>query len=190
MTPPRLANNQIFLRLNLATLLVYGAMAIMFFLIPFELVDRRGLTPLDAGLTFLPFTLGVGLLSRLFGGIADKTGARTMLILGPLGAALAYVWMALTQSASLTIAVIGPLALMGLSFAVLVAPLTASVMSSVDQSDEGLASGINNAASRVAQLAGVAIGAGIGSIASGYQLGLVAAAILSAGGALVAAWKR
>jgi predicted MFS family arabinose efflux permease len=113
-----------------------------------------------------------------------------MLILGPLGAALAYVWMALTQSASLTIAVIGPLALMGLSFAVLVAPLTASVMSSVDQSDEGLASGINNAASRVAQLAGVAIGAGIGSIASGYQLGLVAAAILSAGGALVAAWKR
>jgi EmrB/QacA subfamily drug resistance transporter len=190
MTPPRLAKNRVFVRLNLATLLVYGAMAIMFFLIPFELVDRRGLTPLDAGLTFLPFTLGVGLLSRLFGGIADKTGARTMLILGPLGAALAYVWMALTQSASLTIGVIGPMALMGLSFAVLVAPLTASVMSSVDQSDEGLASGINNAASRVAQLAGVAIGAGIGSLASGYQVGLFAAAILSAGGALVAAWKR
>jgi predicted MFS family arabinose efflux permease len=140
--------------------------------------------------TFLPFTLGVGLLSRLFGGIADKIGARSMLIVGPLGAALAYVWMALGQRASLMISVIGPMALMGFSFAVLVAPLTASVMSSVDQSDEGLASGINNAASRVAQLAGVAIGAGIGSLASGYQLGLFAAAVLSAAGAMTVAWKR
>jgi hypothetical protein len=51
---------------------------------------------------------------------------------------------------------------LGISFAVLVAPLTASVMSSVSQSDEGLASGVNNAASRVAQLAGVAVGAGLG----------------------------
>jgi EmrB/QacA subfamily drug resistance transporter len=190
MTPPRLAKNRIFVRLNLATLLVYGAMAIMFFLLPFELVDRRGLTPLDAGLTFLPFTLGVGLLSRMFGGIADNIGARSMLIVGPLGAALAYVWMALTQSASLTVGIIGPMALLGLSFAVLIAPLTASVMSSVDQSDEGLASGINNAASRIAQLTGVAIGAGVGSLASGYQLGLFAAAVLSAAGALTAAWKR
>ncbi|MFZ0846838.1 MAG: MFS transporter, partial [Pseudolabrys sp.] len=190
MTPPRLAKNRIFVRLNLATLLVYGAMAIMFFLLPFELVDRRGLTPLDAGLTFLPFTLGVGLLSRMFGGIADNIGARSMLIVGPLGAALAYVWMALAQSASLTVGIIGPMALLGLSFAVLIAPLTASVMSSVDQSDEGLASGINNAASRIAQLTGVAIGAGVGSLASGYQLGLFAAAVLSAAGALTAAWKR
>jgi MFS family permease len=61
MTPPRLAENRVFLGLNVATLLVY---AVMFFLVPFDLVDRRGLPPIDAGLTFLPFTLGVGLLMR------------------------------------------------------------------------------------------------------------------------------
>ncbi|MGH6977394.1 MAG: hypothetical protein ACREED_10240, partial [Stellaceae bacterium] len=67
------------------------------------------------------------------------------------------------------------------------APLTASVMSSVAPSDEGLASGINNAASRVAQLAGVAIGAGLGSLVSGYRFGLIAAAIVSLAGALTMA---
>src|SRR3546814_398166 len=123
----------------------------MFFLLPFDLVDRRALPSTEAGLVFLPFTLGVGLLSRVFGDLADKVGARAMLIAGPAGAALAYVWMALGQEESLMLGVIGPMTLLGLSFAVLVAPLTASVMSSVDQADEGLASGINNAASRIAQ---------------------------------------
>jgi predicted MFS family arabinose efflux permease len=57
----------------------------------------------------------------------------------------------------------------------------------VRQSDEGRASGINNATSRVAQLSGVAIGAAIGSFVSGYLLGLIAAATLSVAGALVVA---
>jgi hypothetical protein len=43
MTPPRLAQNRVFLGLNVATLLVYAGLSIMFFLVPFDLVDRRGL---------------------------------------------------------------------------------------------------------------------------------------------------
>src|SRR3546814_8961021 len=93
MTPPRLVGNRAFFGLNLATLMVYGGLSIMFFLLPFDLVDRRGLQSTDAGLAFLPFTLGVGLLSRVFGGLADRLGARVMLIVGPAGAAAAYVWM-------------------------------------------------------------------------------------------------
>jgi EmrB/QacA subfamily drug resistance transporter len=186
MTPPRLVENRAFLGLNVATLMIYAAVSIMFFLLPFDLVDRRALSSTDAGLAFLPFTLGVGLLSNLFGGLADKIGARAMLIAGPLGAAVAYILMALGREDSLMLGVIGPMALLGLSFAVLVAPLTASVMSSVDQADEGLASGINNAASRIAQLAGVALAAGVASFASGYEVGLAVAAAASIGGAFTA----
>jgi EmrB/QacA subfamily drug resistance transporter len=184
MTPPRLGKNRTFVGLNAATLLIYSGLSIMFFLVPFDLVDRRGLPSIEAGLTFLPFTVGVGLLSQPFGSLADAIGARKMLIGGPLGAGVAYIWMALGRDAGLTFGVICPMALLGISFAVLVAPLTASVMSSVEQSDEGLASGINNAASRVAQLTGVAIAAGVGSFASGYQDGLLAAAALTVTGAL------
>jgi pimeloyl-ACP methyl ester carboxylesterase len=64
-----------------------------------------------------------------------------MLVMGAVGASAAYVWMALAQGAALIPGVIAPQALLGISFAVLIAPLTASVLSSVTPSDEGLASG-------------------------------------------------
>jgi EmrB/QacA subfamily drug resistance transporter len=188
MTPPRLAANRVFVSLNVATLLIYTGLAIMFFLVSFDLIDRRRLSPTEAGLAFLPFTLGVGLLSRTFGRAADTPGARTMLIAGPIGAALAYVLMGLGKTASFAIGVIGPMALLGISFAVLVAPLTASVLSSLDSAEEGLASGVNNSVSRVAQLAGIALAAGIASYSAGYQAGLgIAAAVSIAGAATVAA---
>src|SRR5205814_4584651 len=50
MTPPRLVENRPFLGLNVATLMVYAGVSIMFFLLPFDLVDRRGLSSTDAGL--------------------------------------------------------------------------------------------------------------------------------------------
>jgi predicted MFS family arabinose efflux permease len=110
-----------------------------------------------------------------------------MLIIGPLAAALALLLMALAAHASLVLGVIVPMLLLGVAFAVLVTPLTASVMSSVVDADAGLASGINNAISRVAQLTGVALSAGVASYASGYRAGLIAAAALVAAGAAIIA---
>lgn len=187
MTPPRLAENRPFFGLNLATLLIYGAVSIMFFLLPFELVDRRGLSATDAGLAFLPFTLAVGFLSRFFGALSDAIGGRIPLICGSAGATIAYAWMALGREASLLLGVIGPMTLLGLAFAAIAAPLTAAVLSSVEEADEGLASGVNNAVSRVAQLAGVALAAGVASWAFGYEAGLVAAAVASVAGSLAIA---
>jgi len=187
MTPPRLVENRTFFGLNASTLMIYSGLAIMFFLLPFDLVDRRGMTPTEAGLAFLPFTLGLGLLSRPFGALADSIGARAMLIAGAAGASLALLWMAFGQNASLILAVIAPMTLLGISFAVLVTPLTASVISSVERNDEGLASGINNAISRVAQLLGIALAASIASLEPGFQIGFMAAAAVTMAGALTVA---
>jgi EmrB/QacA subfamily drug resistance transporter len=187
MTPPRLAGNRSFVSLNIATLFIYAGLSVMFFLVSFDLIDRRGLTPTDAGLVFLPFTLGVGLLSQPFGALADKLGARRMLILGPFAASLAFLLLALASNASLLLGVLAPMALLGIAFAVLITPLTASVMSAVAPADEALASGVNNAVSRVAQLAGVALSAGVASYSSGYRAGLAVAAVFAAAGAGIVA---
>jgi len=183
MTPPRLLANRPFVSLNVATLLIYIGLAVMFFLLSFDLIDRRQLTPTHAGLVFLPFTLGTGLLSRSFGLLSDKIGARIMLIIGPLGAALAYILLALGKEAPLALGVLVPMTLLGVSFAALVPPLTASVLSSVKDEDEGLASGVNNAVSRIAQLVGIALAAGLAPYAVGYAACLIIAAALSAAAA-------
>jgi predicted MFS family arabinose efflux permease len=187
MTPPWLLGNRAFVGLNAATLLLYIGLAIMFFLASFDLIDRRGLTPTDAGLAFLPFTLGVGLLSRPFGAVADKIGARVMLIDGSFGAAVAFLLLALGVNAPLVPGVLAPMTLLGISFAMLVAPLTASVLSSVNDADEGLASGVNNAVARIAQMAGIALAAGLASYSSGYRLSLMAAAVLAFAAAIITA---
>ena len=58
--------------------------------------------------------------------------------------------------------------------------MTTSVLASVTNSEEGLASGVNNAVSRIAQLAGIAFAAGLASFAAGYIASLIVAAILAA----------
>lgn len=79
------------------------------------------------------------------------------------------------------------MALLGTSFAIMVAPLTASVLSSVGAADEGLASGINNAISRIAQLIGIALAAGAASFALAYEIWFAGAAVLSIAAATTAA---
>jgi hypothetical protein len=58
--------------------MVYARISIMFFLLPFDPIDRRALSSTHAGMAVLPFALGVGLLLGAFGGLADKFGARAI----------------------------------------------------------------------------------------------------------------
>ena len=183
MVPGRMFKSPGFLSLNIATLLIYAGLSLMFFLLPFELIDRRELSATQAGLALLPFTLAVAFLSQPAGQLADRIGARPLLIAGPVLAAIGFVLLASLQSAGFLIGVLVPIALSGLGFSLLVSPLTAAVMSSVPDEDTGLASGINNTASRIAQLLGVALAAAVAPLTGGFSTGLLVAAGLCIAGA-------
>ena len=185
MTPGYVFRSIPFSGLNLATLFVYAGLSIMFFLLPFKLVDTMSMSPTQAGLAFLPFTLSVGLLSRFFGNLSGRIGERPLLLAGPLIAATSFALFAISPGSSVWTSVIIPMTLSGLGFAVIVAPLTSSVMANVKESDEGLASGVNNTASRIAQMLGIALAAIFAVRNGGFEAGLWLAASLCVVGALI-----
>ncbi len=162
LLPPELLRNRDFAGANLLTLFLYGAFAAILFLLPFDLVARRGYSAAGAGLVFLPIGLVVGLASRPAGRWADMTGPRLPLVLGSALVALAASLLALTLS-DLWLGVVGPVTLMAAGMALVVAPLTTAVMNTVPENESGIASAVNNAASRLAGLISVVI---VGSVAA------------------------
>jgi predicted MFS family arabinose efflux permease len=135
------------------------------FFIPFELIRVRGLSAMQAGAAFLPFTLVMGGLSRWSGGLIQKYGARLPLTVGPVIVALGLVLCAVPSvDTSYWVGFFPAMVVLGFGMAVSVAPLTTTVMHSAGERHSGVASGVNNAISRVAGMLAVAL---LGAIAVG-----------------------
>jgi len=111
-----------------------------------------------AGAALLPFIIIMFALSRWSGGLVDRFGPRLPLTVGPLVVAAGLTLMALTSRTSSYWKGFFPAVLvLGLGMAMSVAPLTTTVMGSVDSEQAGVASGINNAVSRGAGLMAIAV---------------------------------
>jgi EmrB/QacA subfamily drug resistance transporter len=157
MVPLALFRSRTFAGTNLLTLFLYAALGGALFFVPFNLIQVHRYTPTAAGGALLPFVLLVSGMSRWTGALATRVGARRILVLGPVIAASGFLLLAVPGTGGAYWSTFFPgIAVLGLGMGLTVAPLTASVMGSVDRQHAGVASGINNAVSRAAGLLAVA----------------------------------
>ena len=165
MMPPSLFRIPAFSGANLMSFLLYASLSGALFFLPFNLMQVQGYSATQAGAAFLPFTILVGGLSRWAGRLVDQIGARGLLIGGPMVTSVGFGLLAVPGiGGSYWTTYFPGLAVAGLGMAVSVAPLTTIAMNAAGDENAGVASGVNNAASRVASLVAIAV---LGSVAVG-----------------------
>jgi EmrB/QacA subfamily drug resistance transporter len=196
MLPLSLFRSRQFTGANVATFVVYGAMSAAIFLVVLRLQVSLGYSALEAGTSLLPFTGLMLTLSARVGALAQRTGPRLPMTVGPLlSAGGLLLFSRIGPGDHYVTAVFPAVTLFGLGMTTTVAPLTSAVLGAVDRRRAGVASGVNNAVARLAGLLGIAlipavagIGSGTdvaGSLDHGYGAALrISALVCAAGGAV------
>ena len=142
---------------NAVTFVVYAALGGVFFLLVVFLQTALGYTPLQAGAASLPITVLMLALSSRAGALAQARGPRLPLTVGPLLIAAGMLLMLrIAPGSSYLTDVLPAVVVFGLGLAATVAPVTATVLAAADERHAGVASGVNNAVARTAQLVAVA----------------------------------
>ncbi|MFN2518682.1 MAG: MFS transporter, partial [Jatrophihabitantaceae bacterium] len=144
---------------NVMTLLTYAALSAMQFILVLHLQISAGYGALAAGLATAPITIVMLGLSARSGALASRIGPRLQLTAGPLIAAAGMALLLPIDAShrSYLTDVLPGVLVFSMGVTTLVAPLTATVMASAPGDAVGIASGVNNAVSRVGGLLAIAV---------------------------------
>jgi EmrB/QacA subfamily drug resistance transporter len=157
MLPLSIFRSRQFSGANAVTFAVYGALGGALFLVPIQLQQVLGYSPLESGVALLPITLVMLTLSARAGRLSQRIGPRLPMTLGPIvaGTGLALLWR--VQAGETYVGAFLP-AILVFSFGLVltVAPLTSAVLAAAPVEKAGIASAVNNDVARAAGLIAVA----------------------------------
>lgn len=174
---------------NVATAFVYGGLSVGTFALALFLQQVAGYSATATGFAMVPSSVFLITLAALFGRLSGKVGPRLLMTVGPLVAGVGFLLMVrITDQADFLTEVLPAVAAFGLGMAITVAPLTATVLGSVDSGRSGIASAVNNAVSRIAGLVAVALAGAVGGATldvTSFHVLVTAAALALITGAIV-----
>jgi Major Facilitator Superfamily len=183
---------------NVITFVIYAAIGGFFFLFVSFLQISLGYSPIAAGTASLPVTVLTLLFSARAGVLAQRIGPRIPLTVGPLVMAAGLLWLTrLEPGDGYAAGALPGVTLFGLGLTLVAAPITATVLAGTDDTHAGLASGVNNAVARVANLLAVAVLPLLGGITGesfydpsamtdGFHIAMFTCAALATAGGLIA----
>jgi len=157
MMPLGLFTDRVFSAANAMTLLVYAALGSVLFFLVLQLQTVAGYGALEAGVATLPITLCMLFLASRGGQLGVRIGPRIPMTVGPIVMGLSVaLLLGVDRDTSYWIDVLPGLTGFGLGLALMVAPLTSTVLAAAPDPQAGIASGINNAVARTGSLLAVA----------------------------------
>jgi EmrB/QacA subfamily drug resistance transporter len=172
---------------NVATFLIYGALSMQGFILVIFLQQVAHYSAVMAGLSSIPITILLFILSPRFGALAGKFGPRLFMALGPITAGIGVLlMMRIDQQANYITELLPGIIFFGIGMSATVSPLTSAILGSIKPTQAGIGSAVNNAVSRIAGLLAIAtIGVVIGesvTLNGFHRLLLLTATLLVVGG--------
>lgn len=193
MMPLTLFGSRAFVGLTALTFLLYGALGGLIVLLPYLLIVGGGYSPLQAGFALLPFSIMIGIGSRITGRLTERIGPRWPLSIGPIVTGVGFALMVRADpQASYWTSIFPAVLVIAMGMAGAVAPLTTAVLSSVDNRHTGTASGFNSAVARSGGLIATALAGGVmaekgAALTAAYHVSAVVAAVFAVAAGL-SAW--
>lgn len=158
LMPLHLFRNRVFTGINVVTLVHYFALGSVFFFLTLNFQQAQGYSPFIAGLAQLPIPFCLFLMSRYAGNLTDRSGPQRVMPLGIALASLAFLVLTLPGvGANYWLTFLPGELLFGIGNGLTFVPLTAIALGALPARYSGVASGLNNAVARIAQMLAVAV---------------------------------
>ncbi|HLZ00690.1 MAG TPA: MFS transporter [Bradyrhizobium sp.] len=190
MLPLSLFGHRMFALSALVGLLVNIAFYGLIFVLSLYFQDVNGWSPFATGLAFVPM-MGMVLPANLVAArIAERIGAPQAIALGAAIAAAGCLTLLSIAPGTGYLAIGAQLVAIGGGLGLLVPPLTATLLGSVEKSRSGIAAGVLNATRQTGSVLGVALfgsllGRGDAFVAGAHAALVISAAVLLVGAAAI-----
>ncbi len=189
----------LFTTATVSAILNYVCVYSIIFLMPFYLIQGRGLSPAQAGLMLTIQPILMAIVAPISGMLSDKIGSRWpgMLGMGVLAGGLVYL-STLGQTSPLWMVALG-MALVGVGTGTFISPNTSALMGAAPRERQGIASGVQGAARNFGMVLGIGMAGAIftthlaqnttDALFSGISVGFLAAAGVAVLGIISSALK-
>ncbi|MCW2971871.1 MAG: family efflux transporter permease subunit [Thermoleophilia bacterium] len=169
MLPMRFFGDRAFAAANVASLALYFGMFGSVFLLTQFFQVVQGLSPLQSGIRILPWTIMPMFVTPIAGALSDRVGGGRIIAVGMALLAAGLAWVAAVTRVDVPyVELVGGFVVSGIGMALFFGPVSNVVLSTVRPSEEGKASGANNAIREVGGVLGVAVLASVFSHVGGY----------------------